>query len=215
MITTRWTAPEALLERFSGGQGGEAPLGGWLAAVVDAIQAGLGEGEPFPLPQLMQQQQQQQQQADGQAQLLQGSRAGSGAELPAAIDGTGAAGPAAAAADGPAPQPTLALLLPATAADAGGGIAAAAAGTSQPRKFTLAAQQRLEWVQDRIQRRGFLLASEMGRYLKAGRRAALPWPTLRAPWEVVAAAGCCPNSSSISLRKGQRAAVATPSQPRS
>ncbi|KAL4856311.1 Purple acid phosphatase 18 [Chlorella vulgaris] len=72
VLTSRYIAPEALLDQLRDTFAPLAPPTGWLGAVVEAIQAGLDEGEEFPWPQLQQQQQgQQQQQQQGQQQEQQ------------------------------------------------------------------------------------------------------------------------------------------------
>lgn len=50
MITSRFTAPAALAHRFQDLRAPRYPDGSWLAAVAEAIEAGLDEGEPFPWP---------------------------------------------------------------------------------------------------------------------------------------------------------------------
>lgn len=50
MMSSRYTAPEALLRALEASIAPLQPEGGWLATVCDAIEAGLDQGEAFPWP---------------------------------------------------------------------------------------------------------------------------------------------------------------------
>lgn len=208
MITARFTAPAALLHRFQHLVAPLHPDGGWLAAVAEAIEAGLDEGEAFPWPP------QRSQQAEGQAQQEQVQRQvqqpaaepqqeqevvtklpGGEAPAAAAIPPPAAeAGVADAAPAGVAEAPPLRERQPLAAVPAGGGapvvvlqhegltggqaLPGRPSVLLKPGNFTEMSERRLRWVLARIGRSGFLLASELPRFLQVcwGLRGGGSWP---------------------------------------
>ncbi|KAL4440566.1 hypothetical protein ABPG75_003567 [Micractinium tetrahymenae] len=195
MITSRFTAPAALLHRFQDLVAPLNPAGGWLAAVAEAIEAGLDEGEPFPWPpqegarpplplpapqqgQAAGQQAQQAEQQEAAASELPGVEAAAATAVPTPA----AVAAAAAAPDEGGQEPTPQPQQPLAAVPAGGaapvvvlqpeGLTGGQTLAGRPSvllkqsNFTEISERRLRWVIARISRAGFLLASELPRFLQ-------------------------------------------------
>lgn len=144
----------------------EPPPGGYLAAVMDAIAAGLNEDGTNPLQRYIEEAKAE----EGNAGAAPAAAEGGGAEGEQGGDG---AGPSAAAAD--VPGPLAALLHEQAQIDEGGGTGSEEEevrpfGKKRKPPPTELAALRRQWLVDKVHHDGLLLMAEMGSFLQAMER---------------------------------------------